>query len=159
MEIAELSFTFGSESSTSGRLMPEHFIRAETSKAPSEFFSQPYGFSGAHDKTAKLVESGQVQAGALSYTAWDSLVAAGTIDPTKAHIIWETPEYADYNFTAHPQLEQIYGAGFTDRLRTALVEMKDPELLQAFPRSALIPATNEDFEGIEVVARELDMLR
>src|SRR5688572_12510627 len=50
--IAKYSFTFGSEQSTSGRLMPEHFIRTNTGKSPQEFFAKPVGFSGSHDKTA-----------------------------------------------------------------------------------------------------------
>ncbi len=57
--LADLTFSFGSESSTSGRLMPEYFIKQNTGKSPLEFFAQPFGFSGSHDKTCKLVESGQ----------------------------------------------------------------------------------------------------
>ncbi|MCP4808026.1 MAG: putative selenate ABC transporter substrate-binding protein [Proteobacteria bacterium] len=157
--LADLSFTFGSPSSTSGRLMPEHFIRESTGKGPDEFFAQTYGFSGAHDKTAKLVEAGQVQAGALSYTTWDRLVADGTIDTAKAHVVWKTPVYADYNFTAHPDLETRFGPGFTDRLQAALIAIDDPALLAAFSRSALITAQDQDFARIEGVARDLGMLR
>lgn len=159
MGIADLSFSFGSESSTSGRLMPEYFLRQATGQAPDAFFSKPYGFSGAHDKTAKLVEGGQVEAGVLSYKTWDKLVEEGRIDETQAHMIWQTPPYADYNFTAHPSLETRFGPGFTDKLQAALLSMDDPALLAALPRSAIIPATNEDFGQIEVVARELGMLR
>ena len=89
--------------------MPEFFIRESTGKAPADFFSEPYGFSGAHDRTAKLVESGQVQAGALSYKTYDKLVEKGEIDPAKAQVIWKTPPYADYNFTVHPSVEETYG--------------------------------------------------
>jgi phosphonate transport system substrate-binding protein len=38
--IAGLSFTFGSRSSTSGRLMPEYFIRRSTGLSPEEFFGR-----------------------------------------------------------------------------------------------------------------------
>jgi phosphonate transport system substrate-binding protein len=158
-DIAALTFTFGSESSTSGRLMPEYFIRNATGKAPAEFFRQAPGFSGNHDKTVELVESGQYQAGAVSYKTYDKRVEAGKTDPSVCRIVWTTPHYADYNFTAHPDLETIFGAGFTKRLQTALLEMKDPQLLKAFPRTSLIAAGNEDFAGIEVVARELGFIR
>jgi phosphonate transport system substrate-binding protein len=158
-EIADLSFVFGSAASTSGRLMPEFFIREHTGKDLDTFFVQPYAFSGAHDKTAKMVESGQVQAGVLSYKTYDALVAKGTINPEVARVIWETPTYADYNFTAHPNLDTTFGDGFTVQLQTALITMTDPSLLDAFPRSALIPANNGDFARIETVALQLDMLR
>ncbi|MDG1478663.1 MAG: putative selenate ABC transporter substrate-binding protein [Myxococcota bacterium] len=157
--IGGLTFSFGSESSTSGRLMPEHFIRQHTGRAPADFFTAGHSFSGAHDKTAKLVESGQVQAGVLSYTTWDAMVAEGRLDLSQAHIIWTTPAYADYNFTAHPDLETRYGEGFTDRLAAVLVDITDPALLSAFQRSGLIAAQDSDYDTIAAVAQELDMVR
>ncbi|MEM7163875.1 MAG: putative selenate ABC transporter substrate-binding protein [Planctomycetota bacterium] len=157
--IAKCSFTFGSESSTSGRLMPEYFIRNNTGKAPAEFFANQPGFSGNHDKTVELVESGQYQAGAVSYTTYDKRVAAGKTDPNVCRIVWQTPFYADYNFTAHPELETMFGAGFIDKLQKALIDMKEPALLQAFPRSGIIAAKNEDFAGIVEVAKNLGFLK
>lgn len=157
--IADLTFTFGSESSTSGRLMPEFFIKENTGKSPAEFFSQSFGFSGSHDKTVELVEAGRFQAGVVNYKVYDRRVAEGKADPEVVKVIWKTPFYADYNFTVHPALETIYGAGFTDKLQKALVGIEDKQLLRALPREALIPATNEEFEGIADVARELGMVR
>src|SRR5690606_13794581 len=43
--IKGMSFTFGSKSSTSGRLFPDFYIRERTGQAPEEFFSK-VGFSG-----------------------------------------------------------------------------------------------------------------
>lgn len=157
--IAAMTFTFGSESSTSGRLMPEFFIRNNTGKAPEEFFAARPGFSGSHDKTVELVESGQVQAGAVNYAVYDRRVQEGKTDPEVCRIVWKTPEYADYNFTAHPELVSMFGAGFIDKLQAALIAMDDPKLLGAFPRSAIIAARDEDFAGIAKVARELGFIR
>jgi phosphonate transport system substrate-binding protein len=158
-KIADMKFSFGSRKSTSGRLMPEFFIRQNTGKGPDEFFNKQYTFSKSHDMTAELVESGQVQAGVLNYRVYEKRVESGKTDPAVCKIIWKTPFYADYNFTAHPDLETMFGAGFTEKLQKALIGMKDKELLDAFPREALIPAKNEDFDGIVGVAEELDMLR
>jgi phosphonate transport system substrate-binding protein len=158
-DIAGLTFTFGSESSTSGRLMPEHFIRENTGRSPAEFFSQTYGFSGSHDKTVELVEAGRFQAGVVNYKVYERRVAEGQTDPEVVKVIWKTPYYADYNFTAHPELETLFGAGFTKKLQDALVGITDTELLAALPREALIPATSAEFEGIAVVARDLGMVR
>ncbi|MGB0953650.1 MAG: putative selenate ABC transporter substrate-binding protein [Planctomycetota bacterium] len=159
MELKGLSFTFGSPKSTSGRLMPEYFITQETGMTPNEFFGTENQFSGSHDKTAKLVEAGTYQAGAVNFKTYDSMVAEGKLDPEKCKIVWITPGYADYNWTVHPEVEGTYGAGFMDKVQGALLDMKDPELLKAVKREeGLIPATNEDFESIAKLAAELGFL-
>ncbi|NNC87118.1 MAG: putative selenate ABC transporter substrate-binding protein [Akkermansiaceae bacterium] len=159
--IKDLTFTFGSPSSTSGRLMPEFFIKQNTGKSAAEFFSKPVQFQkqGGHVATAKAVEAGSVQVGALNFKTYDSMVAEGKLDPAKAPIIWITPDYADYNLTVHPALEKAFGEGFTDKLQKALVDCTDPDVLKAFNREKLIPAKNEDFSGIRAVAQELDLMR
>ena len=158
--LSEHAFTFGSQSSTSGRLMPEYFLRQATGTSPAEFFAKGFSFSGAHDKTALMVQSGaQVKCGVLSYKKYDQMVAEGEIDPDVCRVVWTTPTYADYNFTAHPRLEEMFGEGFTDRLQQALIEMDDRALLDAFPRSALIEATDADFDKIAETAAELGLVR
>jgi phosphonate transport system substrate-binding protein len=152
------TFTFGSASSTSGRLMPEHFLLEATGKAPAEAF-RSVSFSGSHDKTAEMVASGAVEVGVLNHMVYDQRVAARTTDPEVARIVWRTPEYADYNFSAHPDAERILGAGGIQRLQSALLAMRDPALLAAFPRSALIAARDAEFDGIRAVALKLGMLR
>lgn len=158
-KIKDLTFAFGSPSSTSGRLMPAYFITENTGKSPEDFFSKPVQFTGAHDATAKAVESGSVQVGAINYKTYDSMVKEGKLDPTKASIIWTTPDYVDYNLTAHPALEEMFGEGFIDKLQKVLVDCKDPKVLAAFDRDALIPARNEDFTSIEEVAKKLGLMR
>ena len=157
-KIKALKFSFGSEKSTSGRLMPSFFIQKETGTAPEKWFSQPIGFSGAHDKPAKLVESVAFEVGALSYKKYDSMVESGKLDKEKCKIIWKTPPYANYNWTAHPELDQIYGEGFIDKIQEALIEISDPQLLKALTRSKIIPAKNENFQGIADIAKELGFL-
>lgn len=159
MQIAGLRFAFGSESSTSGRMMPEHFIRKHSGKSPREFFTNEPLFSGSHDRTCELVASGQVQAGVVNYAVYDQRVAEGRTDPAVVKVIWRTPPYADYNLTAHPVLEQRFGTGFLDKLQKALIGIDDEALLRAFTRSALIPASNADFDNLGELARELGMLR
>ena len=159
MGLADHSFSFGSPSSTSGRLMPEHFLRVNTKKSPDEFFKTAPSFSGSHDKTVELVETGQVQSGAVNFKVYDKRVAEGKTDPETCRIVWVTPDYADYNFTAHPDLETMFGEGFTKKLQDTLIAVDDPALLSAFPREALIQAKSEDFDGIKKVAVDLGFIR
>lgn len=156
--LAGKTFRFGSESSTSGRLMPEHFIRSNTGKSPQEFFGRENSYSGAHDQTALDVQAGTFDAGALSYKKYDSMVEKGDLDPEVCRIVWTTPGYPDYNWTAHPMLED-FRDGFTDEVKRALVDMKDPNLLEAVLRKeGLIEATDADFQVIHDLASELGFL-
>ena len=69
--IAGKSFTFGSRASTSGRVMPEYFIRqAFPDKTPDQVFSR-VGFSGDHSRTIQLVQSGAYEVGVLDYTVFE----------------------------------------------------------------------------------------
>jgi phosphonate transport system substrate-binding protein len=157
--IARYRFTFGSESSTSGRLMPEFFIRKHTGLESRDFFQGVVGYSGSHDKTAELVESGQYQVGVLNYAVYEQRVRMGKTDPRKAMVIWQTPPFRDYNWTAHPDLERHFGTGFIDRLQAALIDIDDPTLLNALPRRRLIPTSNSDFDSLALIAKQLGMLR
>lgn len=148
------TFTFGSDSSTSGRLMPEHFIRLHTGKSPKEFFGREMSFSGSHEKTAQLVSAGTFDAGAIDYKTFDRL------KPEKCVILWTTPPYPDYNWTAHPALDASYGAGFTDRLRDALIAVDDPALLAAVNRpEGFIAARNEEWDDLARLAEDLGLVR
>ena len=157
--LAKLSFTFGPPSSTSGRLMPEYYLRQHTGKSPKEFFGREPSFTTGHDQTIELVEAGKVQAGVVNFEVYDQRVAQKKTDPHAVRIVWKTPEYADYNFTAHPDLEKDFGPGFTEKLQAALIAIDDPQLLAAFPRKKLVKASNDDYKQIEQVARELGFVR
>ncbi len=159
LALADLTFTFGSPQSTSGRLMPEYFLRQATGKSPREFFDRPYSFSGSHAQTLALVATGSFEAGAVNYRSYEAEVASGKIDPSRVRVIWKTPAFADYNFTAHPSLETRFGEGFTERLRTALIALDDPEILTALRRSKLVRAEDGDYEELSTIARSLELLR
>jgi len=158
-EIAGLTFTFGSESSTSGHLMPHFFIMENTGKIAREFFEKTPAHSKSHDQTAELVENGTYQAGALNYQVYDRRVAEGSTDPEVCTVIWKTPTYADYNITVHPDVDELFGEGTIQKLQKALLDMSDPKLLPAFGRKKLIAASDEEFAGIRDVAEKLDMIR
>ncbi len=151
------SFTFGSKSSTSGRLMPEFFLREQFGKSPEEIFSR-VGFSGDHSATIALVQSGAYEIGALSYQVWDKEVADGTVDTDKVQVIWTTPPYPDYHWVIRGDVDATFGEGFADKVQRALLELDDRDVLDAFPREKFIPATNDDFLPILDTARSLGLM-
>ena len=159
-EFAGKQFTFGSDSSTSGRLMPEYFIRQATGQAPDEFFGHDNRYSGSHDKTWEQVQNGSVELGAMSYTTYDKRLAEGKIDPSKCFIAWITPGYPDYSWNAHPAIDDMFGAGTIDRLQEALTSITDEALLAALDRpEGMMEASNEDFEPLVDLADQLGLLR
>lgn len=156
--IAGKSFTFGSRASTSGRLMPEYFVRKEfAGRGPEEIFSR-VGFSGDHSRTIQLVQSGAYEIGVLDFTVWDLDLKAGKIDPAQVIVIWETPTYPDYQWTVRGDVDQVYGAGFKEKLRSALLAIDDPRILSQFARSRFIPAKNSDYGPIEEVGKVTKLL-
>jgi phosphonate transport system substrate-binding protein len=157
-EIAGKSFTFGSRASTSGRLMPEYFIRtAFGGRSPDEIFSR-VGFSGDHSRTIQLVQSGAFEVGVLDFTVWGLDQKAGKIDPAQVAVIWETPTFPDYQWTVRGDADKVYGAGFKEKLRAALLAIDDPAILNQFARSKFIPAKNADYAPIEEVGKVTNLL-
>jgi phosphonate transport system substrate-binding protein len=155
--IAGKSFTFGSRASTSGRLMPEYFIRSAFGRSPEEVFSR-VGFSGDHSRTIQLVQSGAYEVGVLDYSVWELDQKAGKIDPAQVAIIWESPTFPDYQWTVRGDVEKAYGAGFKQKLTAALLAIDDPAILQQFARSKFIPAKNSDYGPIEEVGKVTNLL-
>lgn len=155
--IAGKSFTFGSKGSTSGRLMPEFYIRQELEKTPEEAFPR-VGFSGDHSRTLALVQSGAYEVGALNYKVWENEKAAGKVDESKVQIVWETPTYPDYQWTIRGDLEATYGENFQAKVQKALLEMNDPDLLASFPRQSFVPASNDDYQPILDTAKSIGLI-
>ncbi|MGM0564009.1 MAG: putative selenate ABC transporter substrate-binding protein [Pseudomonadota bacterium] len=154
--IEGLRFTFGSKGSTSGRLMPEFYIREHSGQAPEALFDS-VGFSGDHSQTISLVASGAYQAGAVNFKVWERELAAGEIDTGQVQVIWETPTYPDYQWTVRGDLDEQFGEGTREALTRALLEMDDPDLLERFPRSAFVPADNDDYSAIEDTAKAIGL--
>jgi len=152
------TFSFGARASTSGRLMPEHFIRqAFPGKTPEEVYSR-VGFSGDHSRTIQLVQSGAFEVGAVDYSVWDLDTKAGRVDASAVTVIWESPTFPDYQWTVRGDVDATYGQGFTEKLRQALLDLKDPAILAPFGRSRFIAVTNEAYAPLVDVGRSTGLL-
>lgn len=158
-DLKDVTFTFGSESSTSGHLMPRHFL-LQNGVDPDEDFRTVPNYSGSHDTTWKLVESGAFQAGALNEAVWDKAVADGAVDLTKVKELWVTPAYFDYNWTVRGDLDEKYGEGFTERVKEALlgVDSTNGEILELFQTDAFVESNNDNYQAIEQVAADLGIV-
>lgn len=156
--LKEHTFTFGSDSSTSGRLMPQYFL--SQAGVTLEDLTGEAGFSGSHDKTIQLVEAGTYDAGALNEQVWDSRVASGEVDLSKVVVLWRTPSYHDYHWVLNPEALAQYGADFPAKVTAAFTALDaanadDAEILALFGAKKFIETTNDNYAQIEAVGREI----
>lgn len=155
--IAGKTFTFGSKGSTSGRLMPQFFIESKFNDKMENIFKR-VGFSGNHSKTISLVQSGAYEVGATNFKVWNKELKAGKIDPNKVSVIWKTPGYPDYQWTIRGDVDKTWGNGFANKVQAALLNLKDKELLDRFPRSGFIAAKNSDYQPILDTAKKIGII-
>ncbi|MDF1823997.1 MAG: putative selenate ABC transporter substrate-binding protein [Verrucomicrobiales bacterium] len=162
LAIKDMTFTFGSPGSTSGRLMPTYFIMQNNGGVnPDDWFATKPGFqmSGGHVATANAVADATYQVGAVNYKTYDSLVAEDPKIAENTVKIWTTPFYADYNFTIHPEVETVFGEGFIGKVQAALIAAPEgSDALKAINRESIISAKNEDFDGIKATAIEMGLI-
>lgn len=158
-DLKGLSFTFGSESSTSGHLMPRFFMEEAGINPDNDLDGMP-NYSGSHDKTYKLVESGAFQTGALNEAVWETAVAEGKVDVNKVKVFYTTPSYYDYHWVVG-NVDEVYGEGTKDKLKQALLSMNEEqkEILDLFATDKFIETKNENYAAIEKVAKELGIIK
>jgi phosphonate transport system substrate-binding protein len=163
-DLRGLTFTFGSESSTSGHLMPRYFLLQAGVDPDKDFKGKP-NFSGSHDKTWKLVESGAFQAGALNEAVWETAVKDAKVDLSKVRAFYVTPPYYDYHWAVRGDIDDVFGPGTKTKLRAALLNMRpehgpeQKELLDLFATDRFIETKNENYEAIRQVAKQLGILK
>lgn len=161
-QLKDRTFTFGSESSTSGRLMPQFFL--SQAGVSLDDFKGEAGFSGSHDVTIDLVEAGTYETGALNENVWNSRVESGNVDLDKVQVIWRTPPYHDYHWVIRPDVVERYGEDFPDRVAQAFLKL-DPdnpdhkEILDLFDADRFIVTENDNYQQIEAVGREIGRIQ
>jgi phosphonate transport system substrate-binding protein len=149
--------SFGSQSSTSGHLMPRSFL-LQAGINPDKDFKR-VAFSGAHDATIAAVAAGKVAGGALNISVWDKFVADKKVDTTKVRVIFTTPTYYDYNWTVHADMP----AALREKIAQAFLALsKDTaegkEILELQRATRFVPTKADNYKGIEAAARNAGLL-
>lgn len=153
------SFAFGSESSTSGHLMPRFFLMEAGINPDTDFAGTPI-YSGSHDKTYGLVEAGSVQVGAVNKQYWDKAIKENKVDSNKVEEFYITPEYYDYNWTIN-DVDKKFGEGTKEKVKTAVLGIKvgESEVLKLLSTEGFIPTKNENYKDIEKVAKAVGIIK
>jgi phosphonate transport system substrate-binding protein len=149
--------SFGSQSSTSGHLMPRSFL-LQAGLDPEKDLRR-VSFSGAHDATIAAVAAGKVQAGALNISVWDKFVAEKKVDTSKVRVFYATPPYYDYNWTVHADMP----AALREKLAQALLSLsrdtaEGKEILELQRATRFVPSKADNYKGIEAAARSAGLL-
>lgn len=169
MDLKNKTFTFGSESSTSGHLMPRYFMQEEGFDVDKDTKGGP-NYSGSHDTTIQLVESGSYETGVLNISVWNKALKEGTIDTDKVEIFYTTPEYYDYGWTLNiPEyVDDIYGEGTRDKVIEAFIKMNEDygsddnatTALDFYQTKEWIKAADASaYDKLESVAKSLNLLQ
>ena len=94
------------------------------------------------------MQSGGYGIGALNVTVGEMELKAGNIDSNKVRGIWKTPNYPDYNWTIRGDVVRKFGEDFIQKVKDALINLSDREVLDSFPRKRFIEADNSTYRAI-----------
>lgn len=150
-------FSFGSQSSTSGHLMPRSFLLQAKIDPDKDF--RRVAYSGAHDATIASVVSGKVDAAALDITVWRKFVSENRVDTKVVDVFYTTPPFFNYNWSVHADMP----AALRERVTKALLDI-DPntpegkEILTLNRATRYIPTQADNYKGLEQAARSAGLL-
>jgi phosphonate transport system substrate-binding protein len=149
--------SFGSQSSTSGHLMPRSFL-LQAGIDPDKDFKR-VAYSGAHDATIASVVSGRVAAAALDITVWKKFVSENRVDTKAVDVFYTTPPYFNYNWSVHADMP----AELRERVTKALLGLdastpEGKEILTLNRATRYIPTKPENYKGIEAAAKSAGLL-
>jgi len=147
------SFAFGDINSTSGHLMPYFELKQAGINADTDL---KFRYTGSHPATAKAVESGAMDAGALDETVYNSMIAEGKLDKIKVRVFYTSKPYLDYVWVARKDIgkdaQEKFAKAFTD-----LKEGKDDQILGILRGKSFVRASDDKYELLRKIAEELKM--
>jgi phosphonate transport system substrate-binding protein len=149
--------SFGSQSSTSGHLMPRNFL-LEAGLNPEKDFKR-IAYSGAHDATIASVVSGKVEAAALDITVWRKFVTENKVDAKAVDVFYTTPPFFNYNWSVHADMP----AALREKVTKALLDLdagtpEGKEILQLNRATRYIPTKAENYKGLEAAGRSAGLI-
>jgi phosphonate transport system substrate-binding protein len=117
-----------------------------------------YRYSGSHPATAKAVEAGAADAGALDETVFRQVTANKDVDPSKVRVFYTTPPFVDYVWVArndvNPALAEKVAQAFLN-----LQQPKDSAVLDILRGTKFVRANDAEYEQLRSVAKQLEMLQ
>jgi len=152
------TFTFGSESSTSGHLMPRSFLLSAKINPDTDL--KRIAFSGAHDATVAAVAGGKVDAGALNISVWEKLISQNKVDTKQVRVFFTTPGYFDYNWSVRADMPIELRKKITEAfLSLNSNSPQDKEILDLQRTKRFISTKADNYKAIETAAHNAGLLK
>ncbi len=152
------TLSFGSESSTSGHLMPRFYLLQAKINPDTDL--KRIAFSGAHDATVAAVAGGKVDAGALNISVWEKLVEARKVDPAVVRVFYTTPGYYDYNWSVRTDMNADLKKKLTDAFLALDINKPEDKAIMDLQRTVkFIPTKAENYKNIEAAAKNAGLLK
>jgi len=150
--------SFGSQSSTSGHLMPRSFL-LQAGIDPDRDFKR-VAFSGAHDATIASVASGKVDAAALDITVWRKFVDEKKVDTNKVVVFYTTPPFYNYNWSVHADMPPALREKVTQAFLSLSMDTPEgKEILTLNRATRYIPTKAENYKGLETAGRSAGLIK
>jgi len=147
------TFAFGDINSTSGHLMPYFELKQAGINVDADL---KYRYTGSHPATAKAVESGAADAGALDESVYNAMIAEGKLDQSKLRVFYTSAPFLDYVWVARKDVSKQDQEKFV-RAFTGLQEGKDDQVLGILRGKKFVPASDDKYELLRKIAEELKM--
>lgn len=147
------TFAFGDINSTSGHLMPYYELKQAGINADADL---KYRYTGSHPATAKAVESGATDAGALDETVYNSMIADGKLDKNKVRVFYTSKPFLDYVWVARKEVSKQEQEKFVAAF-TSLQDGKDDQILTILRGQKFVRASDDKYELLRKIAEELKM--
>ncbi|WP_368420021.1 phosphate/phosphite/phosphonate ABC transporter substrate-binding protein [Rhodovarius sp.] len=140
--------------STSGWLVPTHFLRGRGIEPQNFFGRYAEGASAAAAQMATV--NGQVDLA----TGWDThrntMIRNGTITATSNRVVWESEPLPNECVVVRRGMDDATA----QRVSAIFAELTPTELESLpWPYTGFVPATHEPYRGLEKMGRDLGVLR
>src|SRR5690242_8933852 len=147
------TFAFGDINSTSGHLMPFAALQGAGIDADKDL---KYRYTGSHPATAKAVEAGVVDAGAIDESVYQAMLKDGKLDGSKVRVFFTSPPFVDYVWVARKQVD----LAARDKFAEAFLDLRpghDDRILNILRGEKFVRATDDEYDTLRRVATDLKL--
>jgi phosphonate transport system substrate-binding protein len=147
------TFAFGDINSTSGHLMPYAALR-EVGLVPGRDFT--FRYTGSHPATAKAIEAGTADAGALDESVHNAMLSNGQLDRGKVRVFHTTAPFIDYVWVARDGTPEAAREKFAAAF-LSLTEERDAKILAILRGGHFRHVSDGEYDELRRIASELKL--
>lgn len=142
------TFGFTDPASTAGHLLSRTMMLNLGMVAGKDY---QYQFLNGHDALVLAVQNNRVQAGATTCPLLESFIKRGIVDASKFEVIGHTAPIPNYPWAVRSDLSPE----LKDKLRQALLNLKDPKILEVFRGERFEAIDDHVFDQLREAATKL----